>query len=165
MADLTIADKSTQATTTTNTGLGNRHLGLYDRGGNIKAVRYSYINDSGAALNDGDIVQLCSIGPCLVLPTSVITTSAMGTGRTLDVGFQEYTETDGDTVSSDIDAFLDGLDVSSAVLDKRFGSDTASLTKGDGHVLTGRTDVLAKIIGGTLPTNGTLEGFIFVIDN
>lgn len=164
MAALTISDKSVQADIRENTGLGNHLLGLYDRGGSVKATRFTYVNDSGAALDDGDIVQLCTVGPCLILPTSVVTTSAFGTGRTLDMGTQEYKDRNGTTVVSDIDAILDGLDVSSANVNKVVGTDTASLTKGDGLLVTGQTDILAKVIGGTLPVSGTIEGFIFSID-
>lgn len=165
MAPLTVTDKSAQADLITNTGLGNHLLGQRDRGGNVKALRFEYINDTGAALADGSIVQLTTVGPGVILPGSTISTSAFGVGRTLDVGLQEYENQNRETVVSDIDALVDGLDVSSAVAHQTFGGATNSLTAGAGLVVTGQVDILAKVIGGTLPVNGTIEGIILVLDN
>lgn len=163
MAALTVADNSTQVDVLDAAVLGNRLLGLYDRGGHVKAQRFTYINDTGAALADGSIVKLAVVGPCLILPTSTFSTSAFSSGRTLDIGTQEYVDTDGATVASNIDALADGVDVSSAVVQQTFGESTASLTIGDGLVVTGQVDILAKVIGGTLPVNGTIEGIIHYI--
>ena len=163
MAELTIADRSTQADVLDTAVLGNRLLGLYDRGGHIKAQRFTYTNDSGGALADGSIVKLCTVGPCLILPSTHFATSAFGASRTLDMGVQEYVDVDGEVVASDIDALIDGLDVSSAVAHKVVGTDTASLALGDGLVVSGQADILAKVIGGTLPTSGTVHGVIYYI--
>lgn len=163
MALLTVTAKSTQATRTTRTSVGEKLLNRYNAGGHIQAYQFYYKNETGSTLAANSIIQLCTIGPCHVLPTSVITTSALGTGRTLDVGTQEYVDTAGTTVASEIDAFLDGLDVSSAVSLKPFGEDTASNTYGDGVTVDGQVDILAKIIGGTFPTNGIVQGIIFAI--
>lgn len=163
MADLTVTDKSVQADVTESRGLGERLLGLYNRGGVVKAYRITYVNDSGGALADGSIVQLCTVPAGIILPHSFITTSAFGAARTLDMGTQEYIDTNGDTVASDIDALFDGLDVSAALTNKEVGTDTNSLAKGDGLIVTGQVDILAKVIGGTLPVSGTIEGFIFMI--
>jgi hypothetical protein len=162
MTALTVVDKSTQFDTL-ESNLGNKHLGKYDRGGVVQAVRFTYTNDSGDALADGDIVKLAKVANCLILPNSFLFSSAMGTGRTLDVGVQEYVDYNGTTVASNIDALLDGLDVSAAVEMKIFGEDTASLTRPAGLEIKGQADILAKIIGGTLPANGTLKGMLFII--
>ena len=163
MAPLTVAAKSTQATRRTKTTIGEQLLDRYDEGGVIKATRFYYKNETGSTIAADSIIQLCTIGPCLVLPTSFVTTTAFGASRTLDVGYQEYTDIRGTLTNSDIDAFLDGLDVSAAVAQTVFGSQSASVTYGKGFYLDGQTDVLAKVIGGTLPTNGIIQGIIFSI--
>lgn len=163
MALLTVDYKSTQATRTTRTTIGEQLLDRYDAGGHLQAYQFYYKNETGGTIAADSIIQLCTIGPCHVLPTSVITTTAFSTSRTLDVGLQEYVNTAGDTVASDIDAFLDGLDVSSAVSNTMFGSDTASTAYGAGVTIDGQVDVLAKILGGTLPSNGIIQGVIFAI--
>lgn len=160
MALLTIADYSTQGDTL-NTKIGNNKLGQFDRGGVVQAVRFTYTNTSGGALADGSHVFLAKVGPCLILPNSFFSVSAFGASRTLDVGIQEFTLRDGTTVASDIDALIDGWDVSSAA-----ESTLSGLTSGAdpvGYEVTGQTDILAKVLGGTLPVNGTIKGILFII--
>ena len=163
MAALTITAKSTQATRTTNTGIGEKLLDRYNAGGHIQAYRFFYQNTTGGTIAANSIIQLCTIGPCHVLPNSEITVSAFGASRTLDVGLQEYVDTAGDTVASDVDAFLDGLDVASAVSGTTFGSDTNSTAYGDGVTIDGQVDVVAQVLGGTLPNNGIIQGVIFAV--
>lgn len=165
MAKFTITGKSTQATTYTNTGLGNRLLGLYDRGGRVKAKPFTYTNTSGAALADGSYVELCSVGPCRILPNSFVSTSAMGTARVLNLGFQEYKDREKATVSGDANALLADYDVAAATYYKVIATDTASLAGQAGLDITGPTQILAQVTGGTLPTNGTIKGVIFVIED
>lgn len=163
MALFTITAKSTQATRTTKTGLGEKLLDRYEEGGGLIATRFYYKNETGGTIAADSIIQLCRVGPCLILPTSFICTTAFGSSRTLDVGLQEYTDIRGNTVAGDIDCLLDGLDVASAVAHKLFGTDTASETYGQGKEILGQTDVVAKVIGGTMPNNGIIQGIIFSV--
>lgn len=163
MAPLTITAKSTQATRTTRTGVGEKLLNRYDEGGVIKATRFYYKNETGSTLAADSIIQLCKVGPCLILPTSVISVTAFSTSRTLDVGLQEYTDIRGNVTASEIDGLLDGLDVSSAVSNVAFGSQTASNTYGVGWYVDGQADVVCKVLGGTMPNNGIIQGIIFSV--
>lgn len=164
MALLPIADKSSQADITTSNGLGNRSLGLYDRGGPVKAFRFSYTNDTGGTLAAGSNIQLATVGPCLILPTSTISVSALGASRTLDLGFQEHEDNEDNTVAADIDALIDGADVSAAI-DTTLLAVGVDAVKEGGLELKAQTDILAQINGGTIPNGATIEGFLFVIAN
>lgn len=165
MAPLTITARSTQATKLNNTGIGNdKYLGSRTSGRYIKAYPFYYKNETGGTIAADSIIELTRIGPGRVLGTSTVEFSAMGASRTLDVGLQEYEARDGSTTASDIDAFLDGTDVSSAGT-TTFEADTASTARGQGVEVDGEAMVLAKIIGGTLPNNGVIQGVLHVLSN
>lgn len=90
-----------------------------------------------------------------ILPhLSRITTSAFGAGRTLDVGHEAYMRRppDNDLEAADPDAFIDGLDVSSAVTATPVGTALKFDMYSMAEVL-----VYATVLGGTLPVNGTVE--------
>lgn len=162
---LTIADRSTQGDTLVHQGMGNNLLGLNDRGGHIKAVPFSYTNTTGAALADGSYVHLTSVGPGLILPNSRYATSAFGASRVLNVGFQSYVDVDGNETSSDNNSFLAAADISSAT-NSTFNNGTNTTDIGvDGLYLDGFTDILAQVTGGTIPTNGTIKGMLFIVSS
>lgn len=89
-----------------------------------------------------------------VLPQlSRVTTSAFGAGRTLDVGHAAYTQAQPATnEAEDADAFVDGLDVSSAVTASAVGTDLKFDMYSTDEVL-----VFATVLGGTMPADATVE--------
>ena len=88
--------------------------------------------------------------PCL----SRITTTAFGSSRTLDLGHRAYSKRppDEDEEAEDVDAFIDGMDVSSAVNAAAF----STALKFDMYSRTEVT-VYATILGGTMPIGATLQ--------
>lgn len=116
-----------------------------------KVVSVTYTNNTGSALAADSIIDF---GPVLSRGRVVrvdYVIDALGAGRTMDFGYQEYTsEEDGTTKAAVIDAFIDGLDVSSATNGTQLPAD-ASATGGAYVELQGRANLLAKVIGDTLP--------------
>lgn len=113
---------------------------------------------AAAALSAGGTMALAMLPPgrLRVLPQlSRITTSAFGAGRTLDVGygaFQDRPSGTADPVVADPDAFIDGLDVSGAVIAGVVGTGL----KFDLYSLSGIV-VQGTVLGGTFPNLGTVE--------
>lgn len=106
-------------------------------------------------------VDLCDLphGRVRLIPTlSRINVSAFGASRTLDVGHREYQKRDDpseDLEAESADAFIDGLDVSSAVADQAFGTGS----KYDMYSKSGVT-LFATVLGGTIPIGATISGFV-----
>lgn len=90
-----------------------------------------------------------------------ITTSAFGASRTLDVGHRAYTKADAFSSTTtdeaeDPDAFIDGLDVSSAVANTAWSS---TVQKFDMFSKAGVT-LFATVLGGTIPVGATMSGLV-----
>jgi len=85
---------------------------------------------------------------------SRVTTSAFGAGRTLDIGHDAYMKRppDNDLEAADPDAFVDGLNVSSAVTAGVMGTALKFDIYSMDEVL-----VYATVLGDTMPVNGTIE--------
>lgn len=112
------------------------------------------------AYAQNDQVDLFKIPPGRIrhLPwLSRIWSSAWGASRTIDIGYRAYSVRPPDVAQEveDGDAFIDGLDVSSAVNNTVWG---ATPPKYDMYSRTEVT-VFLTILGGTMPIGGTLEGF------
>lgn len=111
-------------------------------------------------------IDLCELPPGAVriLPSlSRLYTTAFGAGRTLDVGFRAYTKKDDGTQEvEDLDALIDGLDVSGAVNAAPFGTNLATLWKYDVYSKAGVV-VTAQVLGGTIPVNATMNGYIVYV--
>lgn len=165
MAFPVVDQKSVQARITTTKGVGNHLLSKLDRGGYVQAVRFDWTNQTGGTLANGTVIQLATVGPGLILPQSTITVSAMGSDRVLDLGFQKYTDVDGNPVSADQDGILDGVNVSSAVNSSftDLGSTVAAPVYQLGLELTGQTDILATVTGGDIPNGATIKGILLMV--
>lgn len=106
-------------------------------------------------------IELCDLpnGRVRVVPAlSRINASAFGAGRTLDVGHREYQKRDdpsADLEAEDVDAFIDGLDVSGAVTGAAFSTSTKFDMYSKGGV-----KVFATVLGGTIPVGATISGYI-----
>ena len=99
----------------------------------------------------------------LMLSMSRVHSSALGSSRTMDLGWTAYTDDDGDAVAADPNGLDDGVDVSSAVAFAPAGTVVTHETKlfesKEGVVLT------AQVNDGTLPAAATIGGhFVYVID-
>lgn len=89
-----------------------------------------------------------------LLPTlGRITTSAFGAGRTLDVGHAAYLRsTPNSEEAEDVDAIIDGLDVSSAVVAAAVGTALKFDIYSAEPVL-----IFATVLGNTMPDGATIE--------
>ena len=99
----------------------------------------------------------------LMLSMSRVHSSALGSSRTMDLGWTAYTDDDGDAVAADPNGLDDGVDVSSAVAFAPAGTvgthETKLFESKEGVVLT------AQVNDGTLPAAATIGGhFVYVID-
>ena len=154
MTALVTAAKSTQMTNLTLQS--PTLLNPYESRGKLRYFFFDFT--AASALSDGDIIELVKVPAGRLLPESKLYHSAMGASRTMDVGYQEHKPNNGTnaTVDPDIDAFKDGVDVSSA---GNFELDVNT----QGYDLTGQAVLLAKIIGGTFPAAGTLHGHLKMV--
>ena len=110
-------------------------------------------------------IALCDLPPgksrYLVFPSRIYH-SAFGTGRTMDIGWDAYTEEDGDAVVADEDGLHSAADVSAA----------GSFTPGDEIAVLGsllfnnRTDVRfrAKVEAAALSAGETLSGYLIFME-
>lgn len=120
-------------------------------------LRYAYAKVTAAeALAANGTMALFNLpsGRKRVLPhLSRISTSAFGAGRTLDLGHAAYTKgAPANQEAEDADAFIDGLDVSSAVAAQPVGSSLKFDMYSVDEVL-----VFATVLGNTMPANATVE--------
>ena len=113
--------------------------------GKVRLKEFNYT--TSVALDAGSSIELLRFPKGAKPVGGAIKFSALGSGRTLDVGF-----------SGDLDGVLDGIDVSSAGQDTMF-----ELAQGDALALTALTSadsLVATILGDTFPVDGTLQGFV-----
>ena len=149
-------EKSTQYTEQTTDG---SKVDPADHG-KVEIAYFSFTQ--GASAGDaGSIAELIKLpaGKIRVLTEeSQIAFSAFGASRTLDVGYQAYTNSSGTAVAIDADYFASAVDVSSAgelVLNESATPALAQeLDSQDGIVIQ------ADVAGGTIPAAATLEGYI-----
>jgi hypothetical protein len=83
--------------------------------------RFSYAQ--AATGTDGDLVYAVKVPGVsrILLPELFIYMSDWTTSTTLDVGWDAYTEVDGDAVAADPDGLIDGLDISNGGVAVFFG--------------------------------------------
>lgn len=116
---------------------------------------YGLVTASGALAANGTAALFwLPPGRKRILPNlSRVTTSAFGTGRTLDIGHGAYSNSPpSGTEAEDVDAFVDGLDVSGAVSAASFSSTLKFDMYSADQVL-----VFATVLGNTMPDGATLE--------
>lgn len=133
--------------------------------GRLRVARFNFIQ-AGAG-DAGSTVRLLALpkGRVRVIgPLSRIAHSAMGAGRTLDLGWEAYRADDGSgEVAADPNGLDDGIDVSSAgavVPGGALGGDETMLFASlAGVVLT------AQVNDATIPDGATLDGtVVYVMD-
>ena len=119
---------------------------------------------AGDATSVARLVKLPAGKVRLLLPLSRIAYSAIGTARTMDLGWEAYNDDDGnDAVAADPNGLDDGVDVAAAGSVNPGGTigthETKLFESAAGVVIT------AQINDGTIPAAATLKGyFVYVVD-
>lgn len=120
----------------------------------------------GAAAGDAESTALlCRLHPgkwTLLAYVSRIENSAFGAGRTLNVGVQAYTKSDGSAQAAQEDVLVDGLDVAAAG-GNFMGSGTNGLARVDLPESRDRIEVYATVKGATIPSGATIKGVVLAI--
>lgn len=141
----------------------------YDSGGKVKIQMCEFTQ--GAAAGDATSTMLLCRIPAgqgrILKKLSVLTWSAFGASRTLDVGYSAHTKRDGTAVSAGVDILEDGRDVSAAggagvVLGAGTNADDAVVFTYDSKA---PIDILATVAGGTIPAAATITGWIAYVPN
>ena len=118
---------------------------------------------TGDAGSLAELVRLPAGHVRLILPLSRVAFSALGSSRTMDLGWAAYANHDGAAVVADPNGLDAAVSVSAA------GSVNPSGTVGGGETMLfsaqeGLT-LTAQINGGTIPSGATLNGwFVYVVD-
>lgn len=134
--------------------------------GRLRIAFFDFTQGSAAgdAGSIARVVKLPAGKVRLILPMSRIAFSAMGTARTMDIGWLAYTDDDGaDAVAADPNGLDDGVDVA-----------TAGSVNPGGTIGTHETKLFESAAGvsltlqindGTIPAAATLKGyFVYVRD-
>ncbi len=133
--------------------------------GKLKFLRFSFTQggSAGDILSDAELCKLPAGVVRVFLEKSYIATSAHGTSATLSLGWQEYTDTDGDTVLTDADGLDNDTDTSAAGAYKPVGTvggDETYLFESNGGVT-----LIATITGAVIPAAATIKGYIaYIVD-
>lgn len=128
----------------------------------LRFLRFTFTQ--GAAAGDVNSLQYLTKLPAgkisVLTDKSKVWFSAFGASRTLDIGFDAYDNPQGTEQSADVDGLLDGEDVSGA------GS-AAMLGASDGGILEFHSkegvDIVAKVLGDTIPVGATLKGYLVYV--
>jgi len=129
----------------------------------IATCEFTQGSSAGDAGSLAYLVKLPAGKVRLILPLSRLGYSAMGTGRTMDLGWLAYTDDDGDAVVADPNGLDDGVSVATA------GSVNPGGTVGGGETYLfesqGGVTLTAQINDGTIPAAATIKGyFAYVVD-
>ena len=149
-------EKSTQVT---NIAAGTT-LEPNDLGGKLRIACFNFVQGAvaGDANSTADLVKLPAGKIRVIGALSRVAHSALGTGRTMDIGFAAYVNQAGAAVSAHEDALHSAADVSAAgsfaPVDEMGGDGFLDLES-----LTGVT-IKAKVESGTIPAAATIDGYI-----
>lgn len=135
-------------------------LSTHEWHGRVRRAFFEF-TQGGAAGDAGSIARLVTLPPGkvrLYLPGSRVAFSAMGTARTMDLGWEAYTNDDGVVVGVDPNGLDDGVDVASAGAVNPAGTigshETVLFESRDGVTLT------AQVNDGTIPAAATISGWV-----
>lgn len=131
-----------------------------EHGARLRILHWSFTNDTGAALPAGDIlIAKLPAGRMRVL-TGIggFNNTALGTGRTLALGYTAHTDKNGDAVAEDLDAFKTVTSVATAA------TALVALNAADNgswffNAREG-VDVVATIAGGDIPNGARVGGYL-----
>lgn len=129
--------------------------------GKMRFFEFDWTAATGVATDTVALVKLPA-GKCrLILPLSRIAFSAFGASRTMDLGWEAYTDLDGAAVAADPNGLDDGVDVSGIGSVNPGGTvggaETYLFESLEGVVLT------AQINDGTIVAGNTLKGYLCTV--
>lgn len=133
---------------------------VHDMKGKLRVAYFTFTQgDAGDANSFVNLVKLPQ-GRVRIFPLlSYLTVSALGVGRTLDVGIGAHKNIDGTAVAAVEDNLLNDRDVSNATASALTG-ETLLVENFDGEAV-----VRAKVLGGTIDAGETMSGYVvFVVD-
>lgn len=124
--------------------------------GRVRVKAFDFTQSGSGSAGDQALLAQMEAGAMRVL-YAVVTNSALGSSRTMDLGHLGANDADGNAIAADPDAFSADTAVATA------GTTTiqinSQLTTKDGFVLA------AQINDGTIPDGATLSGYVcYVID-
>lgn len=138
--------------------------------GKVRIIHASYTASAALAANSTIEIARLHNGLKVLPKLSYLKCSQFGAGRTIDVGYTAHTKRDGTSVVADVDAFADALDVSSAAVlqlgnsvatgNFDFEADVRDVGQG---AAAGYVEVQAKVLGDTMPQDGTLDVWLAVV--
>jgi hypothetical protein len=134
---------------------------VHQYGGRLRIYQFNFTQ--GVAAGDANsIAKLLDLpGPCTVLlDLSYVHVSAFGAARTLDIGWDAYTDVDGTARVAAEDGLASALDVSAAAT-INIGADRA-ITTGLKR-FEGKARIAAKVEGGTIPAGATIDGWLALL--
>ena len=137
---------------------------VHDYHGRVRIAYFTH--DQDGAGDAGSSVALCSLpaGKVRVLLSSSNAYCNWTTGSaTLDLGWDAYTNTDGNAVAADVDGLVDGLDVDTAGY-QTFGAGTTAT--GGTHLFESQGGVVIRATSpGAIAAGDDLVGYImYVVD-
>ena len=137
---------------------------VHDYHGRVRIAYFTH-NQDGAG-DAGSSVALCSLpaGKVRVLLSSSNAYVNWTTGSaTLDLGWDAYTNTDGNAVAADVDGLVDGLDVDTAGY-QTFGAGTTAT--GGTHLFESQGGVVIRATSpGAIAAGDDLVGYMmYVVD-
>ena len=154
--------KSTEYTNATSSPVVQN--AVHDYHGRVRIAYFTH--DQDGAGDAGSSVALCSLpaGKVRVLLSSSNAYCNWTTsGATLDLGWDAYTNTDGNAVAADIDGLVDGLDVDTAGY-QNFGAGTTAT--GGTYLFESQGGVIIRATSpGAIVSGDDLVGYImYVVD-
>lgn len=153
MATITVTHQTADSEAL-DTIFGNNLVSSFGKEGVVHTKVFQFTNDTGANIAANSIIEFGVINNCLILNSSGLINSALGSGVTFDLGIQEYYGAGGTVVTGDIDALVDG-----AAMENATKTTFAALTSGanpGGYRVTGQTQLMGKILGAVMPDAGVI---------
>lgn len=126
----------------------------------LRVIHFRYKNTTGSTIAADKIVALGYVPQGLILPSSVLICTDLGTSTNIDVGFDEYKKNDGTLVAADADFLIDGADVHTAAIEKTFNTIGTANVTGAGYKLQGFALLVAQIKDDTMASNGEFNFYI-----
>lgn len=129
--------------------------------GKLRLYRFTVTTSAAVAGDDFALVQLPAGLVRMVLPLSRVFHSGFGASRTLDLGWEAYTKTDGTAVAADPNGLDDGVDISSSGNFNpggTVGQDETYLFDSQGGVV-----VTAQVNDGSSSAGLTISGYFVAV--
>lgn len=131
-------------------------------GGRTRVLHWSFTNNTGGTIASGAQVLIGKLpaGRCRLLRAGEFATSALGASRTGTIGFNAYTDKDGNAVVADPDAFKTTQDLATAANGLAYNA-----VAGGSWFFNSRegVDITLDLAGGTIPDGGVVQGYFLYI--